>query len=352
MIGCVNLTLPLVLGLRLLRAFREHESRASFYAREWRAEYNSAIWSKALDGQAARRNYENFTRRRMNKYNQLRAAIAAIRRNNRALLAVLPQWRCESGDETAKDNVTAFFRERGKEALEDVAAFLDAMAKFSFDEFPRDLPELWRMVYSAREIQWRLRRHFPGNAFFDSVFYEEIAFFKALLPTAGEERGRAYWELLRKVAGYSRRVLSRFSENVVRSLEGEKMKAVCLADIGDLALKKIAAAMGGEARRPRQSGRTGGTDKQACRHWMGGTVARTRRGGTDREGRRGRQTEYMEKQRKVFLDFLKIHPETASARRQTRALECWRLHRREWESAAKKGIGYSSYKALANASLM
>ena len=89
--------------------------------------------------------------------------------------------------------------------MEDVAAFLDAMAKFSFDEFPRDLPELWRMVYSAREIQWRLRRHFPGNAFFDSVFYEEIAFFKALLPTAGEERGRAYWELLRKVAGYSRR---------------------------------------------------------------------------------------------------------------------------------------------------
>ena len=59
----------------------------------------------------------------MNKYNQLRAAIAAIRRNNRALLAALPQWRCESGDETAKDNVTAFFRERGEKAVEDVAAF-------------------------------------------------------------------------------------------------------------------------------------------------------------------------------------------------------------------------------------
>ena len=42
------------------------------------------------------------------KHRELRAAIAAIRRNNRALLAVLPQWRCESGDETAKDNVTAF----------------------------------------------------------------------------------------------------------------------------------------------------------------------------------------------------------------------------------------------------
>ena len=84
-----------------------------------------------------------------------------------------------------------------------------------------------------------------------------------------------------------------------------------------------------------------------------GTGKRSRgRGKKDREGRRGRQTEYMEKQRKAFLDYLKIHPETASARRQTRALECWRLHRREWESAAKKGIGYSSYKALANASLM
>ena len=63
------------------------------------------------------RNHENFTRRRMNKYNQLRAAIAAIRRNNRAFLAVLPQWRCESGEETAKDNIAAFFRERGEKAL-------------------------------------------------------------------------------------------------------------------------------------------------------------------------------------------------------------------------------------------
>ena len=276
--------------------------------------------------------------KRKNKYRELRAAIAAIRRNNGALLAVLPQWPEEGG--MVKETVAAFFRERGKAAVGDVAAFLDAMAKFSFDEFPRDWPELWRMVYSAREIQWRLRRHFPGNAFFDRVFHEELAFFKAVLPTAREERARAYWELLRRVAGFSRRVLARFSENTVRSLEGEKFQAVCLAEIGDGALKKIAAAIGGEARRPRRSGRTGGTAEQACRHWTGG------------EGRRGRQTEYMEKQRKVFLDFLKIHPETASARRQTRALECWRLHRREWESAAKKGIGYSSYKALANASLM
>ena len=300
--------------------------------------------------------------KRKNKYTELRAAIAAVRKVNKGLLRVLPQWPegwgCRGGrdstggDSTVKENVAAFFREHGKEGEEAVAAFLDALARFTFDEFPRNWPEVWRMVHSSREIQWRLRRHFPDNAFFDRVFHEEYSFFKAITPTARRERSRAYWELLRKIAGYSRRVLAQMGENAVRSLEGEKLQPVCLAEIGDGALRKIAAAMGGEARRPRQSGQTGGTDKQACRHWMGGTVARTRRGGTDREGRRGRQTEYMEKQRKVFLDYLKIRPETASARRQTRALECWRLHRREWESAAKKGIGYSSYKALANASLM
>ena len=276
--------------------------------------------------------------KRKNKYRELRAAIAAIRRNNGALLAVLPQWPEEGG--MVKAAVAAFFRERGKAAVGDVAAFLDAMAKFSFDEFPRDWPELWRMVYSAREIQWRLKRHFPGNAFFDRVFHEELAFFKAVLPTAREERARAYWELLRRVAGFSRRVLARFSENTVRSLEGEKFQAVCLAEIGDGALKKIAAAMGGEARRPRPSGRTGGTDKQACRHWTGCV------------GKKGRQTEYMAKQRKVFLDFLKIHHETASKTRMTLARDCWAIHRREWDAAAKNGVGYSSYKALAYARLI
>ena len=297
--------------------------------------------------------------KRKNKYTELRAAIAAVRKVNKGLLRVLPQWRYDGEGAVAtqkraalREAVTAFFREHGKEGEEAVAAFLDALARFTFDEFPRNWPEVWRMVHSSREIQWRLRRHFPDNAFFDRVFHEEYSFFKAITPTARKERSRAYWELLRKIAGYSRRVLAQMGENAVRSLEGERLQPVCLAEIGDGALRKIAAAMGGEARRPRQSGRAGGTDKQACRHGMGGTVARTRRGGTDREGRRGRQTEYMEKQRKAFLDFLKIHPETASARRQTRALECWRLHRREWESAAKNGIGYSSYKALANASLM
>ena len=88
------------------------------------------------------------------------------------------------------------------------------------------------------------------------------------------------------------------------------------------------------------AGRTGGTDKQACRHR------------TERVGKKGRQTEYMEKQRKVFLDYLKIHHETASKTRMTLARDCWAIHRKEWNAAAKKGIGYSDYKALSRAKLM
>ena len=298
--------------------------------------------------------------KRKNKYTELRAAIAAVRKVNKGLLRVLPQWPegwgekgCRRGDDsTVKENVAAFFREHGKEGEDAIAAFLDALARFTFDEFPRNWPEVWRMVHSSREIQWRLKRHFPDNAFFDRVFHEEYSFFKAITPTARKERSRAYWELLRKIAGYSRRVLAQMGENAVRSLEGERLQPVCLAEIGDGALRKIAAAMGGEARRPRRSGRTGGTDKQACRHWMGGTVARTRRGGTDREGRRGPQTAFMAKQRKVFLEYLKVHPETASVSRITRARECWSIHRKEWDAAAKKGIGYADYKALSRAKLM
>ena len=76
------------------------------------------------------------------------------------------------------------------------------------------------------------------------------------------------------------------------------------------------------------------------------------RRGTDGEGRRGRQTEYMAKQRKAFLEYLKMHPETASVSRITRARECWAIHRKEWDAAAKKGIGYADYKALSRAKLM
>ena len=83
-----------------------------------------------------------------------------------------------------------------------------------------------------------------------------------------------------------------------------------------------------------------------------------RRRGPDGEGRvglagkKGRQTEYMERQRNAFLEYLKEHPETASVSRITRARECWAIHRREWNAAAKKGIGYSDYKALSRAKLM
>ena len=82
----------------------------------------------------------------------------------------------------------------------------------------------------------------------------------------------------------------------------------------------------------------------------GGRVGRVGRVGL--AGKKGRQTEYMEKQRKAFLEYLKEHPETASVSRITRARECWAIHRREWNAAAKKGIGYSDYKALSRAKLM
>lgn len=295
--------------------------------------------------------------KRKNKYTELRAAIAAVRKVNKGLLRVLPQWRYGGGGETpppqVKENVTAFFREHGKEGEEAVAAFLDALARFTFDEFPRNWPEVWRMVHSSREIQWRLRRHFPDNAFFDRVFHEEYSFFKAITPTARKERSRAYWELLRKIAGYSRRVLAQMGENAVRSLEGEKLQPVCLAEIGDGALKKIACAIGNRDQGTGNRRRAG--EPWPCGHGAGrtgGTVARTRRGGTDGEGRRGPQTAFMAKQRKVFLEYLKVHPETASVSRITRARECWSIHRKEWDAAAKKGIGYADYKALSRAKLM
>ena len=287
--------------------------------------------------------------KRKNKYTELRAAIAGVRKVNKGLLRVLPQWPerwgCRGGrgsksdDSTVKENVTAFFREHGKEGEEAVAAFLYALARFTFDEFPRNWPEVWRMVHSSREIQWRLRRHFPDNAFFDRVFHEEYSFFKAITPTARKERSRAYWELLRKIAGYSRRVLAQMGENAVRSLEGERLQPVCLAEIGDGALRKIREAMGGEARRPRRSGRGNG------RAQLGAS-------GVGAEGRRGPQTAFMAKQRKVFLEYLKLHPETASVSRITRARECWAIHRKEWDTAAKKGIGYADYKGLARSNLI
>ena len=190
--------------------------------------------------------------KRKNKYTELRAAIAAVRKVNKGLLRVLPQWPegwgekgCRRGDDsTVKENVAAFFREHGKEGEEAVAAFLDALARFTFDEFPRNWPEVWYMVQSSREIQWRLRRHFPDNAFFDRVFHDEMGLFKAITPTARTERSRAYWELLRKVAGYSRRVLARLGECAVKSLEGGiQPQQIVLAGLTLEAQEQFTAAM-------------------------------------------------------------------------------------------------------------
>ena len=82
------------------------------------------------------------------------------------------------------------------------------------------------------------------------------------------------------------------------------------------------------------------------------TLTRSRRKRNGREGLRGPQTTFMAQQRKAFLDFLKIHRETTTVSRIVLARECWAIHQKEWDAAAEKGIGYSSYKALANANLM
>ena len=85
---------------------------------------------------------------------------------------------------------------------------------------------------------------------------------------------------------------------------------------------------------------------------VGGGRRKTRPGGTGSEGKKGRQTEYMEKQRKVFLKYLQLEPAGAKRNRMALARECWAIHRSEWEEAARKGVGYSSYKALAYARLI
>ena len=74
------------------------------------------------------------------KYDELRAAIAAVRRVNADFLEILPARRGECGDaekgcrrgddSTVKDTVAAFFRDHGQEAEEAIAAFLDARAVF------------------------------------------------------------------------------------------------------------------------------------------------------------------------------------------------------------------------------
>ena len=226
-------------------------------------------------------------------------------------------------------NVEIRWDDRERVLRSAIGAFLDAMGRFSFDEFPRDWPEMWRMTYSSREIQWRLRRHFPGNAFFDRVFHEELAFFKPLLPSAQKEHCRAYWELMRRVIGYSRRVLLRLGDCAATSLTDTTLQPVCIAEVGESVLQKLADVVGGGMRRRRPS----------------------RRGVVGSEGCRGRQTPFMARQREVFLEFLKIYPVTASVSRVTRARSCWVAHRTSWDEAAKRGDGYSGYKALANAKL-
>lgn len=63
---------------------------------------------------------------------------------------------------------------------------------------------------------------------------------------------------------------------------------------------------------------------------------------------KGPQTPFKRDQRKVFETYLKTHP-FGSVSIYTRARECWRMRKSEWDKSAADGIGYSSTAALAQA---
>ena len=123
-------------------------------------------------------------------------------------------------------------------------------------------------------------------------------------------------------------IIAAFARELARNLRAKPLPVEVVGGAGPRRPRPEDLAAG--ARRPRPDGR----------------------GRVGLAGKKGRQTEYMSKQRKAFLEYLKEHPETASVSRITRARECWAIHRREWDAAAKKGIGYSDYKALSRAKLM
>jgi len=62
---------------------------------------------------------------------------------------------------------------------------------------------------------------------------------------------------------------------------------------------------------------------------------------------RGRQTPFMEEQRRIFRAYLDRHPVCASFSAIDRARQCWRERRELWDRAVGDRSGYSSYKALA-----
>ena len=143
-LGCVNLTLPLVPHLGFSGPSGSMSRERLFMP----ANTNVDSQNKMKD-----------------KYDELRAAIAAVRKVNADFLDILPAKKGECGDETSPprlaETVAAFFRDHGQEAEEAIAAFLDARARFSFEEFPRNWPEVYYMVYSSRRIMWRLHRRTP-----------------------------------------------------------------------------------------------------------------------------------------------------------------------------------------------
>ncbi len=64
---------------------------------------------------------------------------------------------------------------------------------------------------------------------------------------------------------------------------------------------------------------------------------------------KGPQSDFKRQQREVFLKFLERRPITPSVSAITRAHQCWNEHKKEWDAAAKKKIGYTDYKSIARA---
>ena len=83
----------------------------------------------------------DFQNKMKDKYDELRAAIAAVRKVNADFLDILPAKKGEcgdvekgcrrDGDSTVRDAVAAFFRDHGQEAEEAIAAFLVSRARRS-----------------------------------------------------------------------------------------------------------------------------------------------------------------------------------------------------------------------------
>ena len=62
---------------------------------------------------------------------------------------------------------------------------------------------------------------------------------------------------------------------------------------------------------------------------------------------KGPQSDFKHLQRETFATFLERKPITPSVSAITRAHQCWNEHKKEWDTAAKNGTGYTNHKSIA-----